>query len=57
MTIYSLTNTLTANVPEIKAVKILLEGKELPSLKGHVSTIDPFKPDLDLYAPVKEGKN
>jgi len=57
MTIYSLTNTLTANVPEIKAVKILVEGKELPSIKGHISTVDPFSPDPDLYAPVKEEKN
>lgn len=57
VTIYSLTNSLTANIPEIKAVKILVEGKELPSIKGHVSTTDPFRPDPDLYAPVKEEKN
>ncbi len=56
-TIYSLTNTLTANVPEIKAVQILIEGKALPSIKGHISTGNPFRPDSDLYAPVKEGKN
>ncbi|MEE9911248.1 MAG: GerMN domain-containing protein [Deltaproteobacteria bacterium] len=55
-TVYSLTNTLTANVPDIKAVKILVEGKELASLKGHVSTSNAFKPDPDLYAPVK-GRN
>jgi hypothetical protein len=55
-TIYSLTNTLTANVPAIKAVIILIEGKELPSLKGHISTVNSFKPDPDLYAPVKEER-
>ncbi len=54
VTIYSLTNTLTANVPAIKAVKILVEGKEIQSIKGHVSTINPFKPDPDLLVPVKE---
>jgi hypothetical protein len=53
VTIYSLTNTLTANVPAIKAVKIIIEGKELPSIKGHISTVNPFRPDPDLYAPVK----
>jgi hypothetical protein len=57
VTIYSLTNTLAANIPEIKAVKILVEGKELPSIKGHISTINPFRPDPDLYAPVKGEKN
>ena len=54
VTIYSLTNTLTANVPDIKAVKILVEGKELSSIKGHISTINPFKPDPDLLVPIKE---
>jgi hypothetical protein len=57
VTIYSLTNTLTTNVPAIKAVKILVEGKELPSIKGHISAVNPFRPDPDLYAPVKEEKN
>lgn len=56
-TIYSLTNTLTANVPEIKAVQIIVEGKELPSIKGHIATIHPFRPDADLYVPVKPKKN
>lgn len=56
-TIYSLTNTLTANVPAIKAVKILVEGKELPSIKGHISTMAAFVPDPDLFAPVKAEHN
>lgn len=56
-TIYSLTNTLAANVPEIKSVKITVEGKELPSIKGHISTIRPFMPDPDLYVPAKENIN
>jgi hypothetical protein len=56
-TIYSLTNTLTADVPAIKAVKILLEGKELSSIKGHISTIAAFAPDADLFAPVKSESN
>jgi len=56
-TIYSLTNTLTSNISEIKAVKILVDGKELSSIKGHISTLNPFRQDPDLYAPVKEEKN
>ncbi len=56
-TIYSLTNTLTSNVPAVKSVKILVDGKELPSIKGHISTVNAFKPDPDLFAPVKSEKN
>jgi len=56
-TIYSLTNSLTTNVPEIKAVKILVEGKALSSIKGHISAMNSFKPDPDLYAPVKGENN
>jgi len=55
-TIYSLANTLTASIPDIKAVKILVEGKELPSIKGHISTAEPVRPDPDLYAPFKEER-
>jgi len=56
-TIYSLTNSLTTNVPDIKAVKILVEGKALSSIKGHISAMNSFKPDPDLYAPVKGENN
>lgn len=56
-TIYSLINTLAANVPEVKAVRIMVEGKSLASIKGHISTVGVFMPDPDLYAPVKEEKN
>ena len=55
-TIYSLTNTLAANVPAIKGVKILIEGKEVPSIKGHISTAQVFEPDRDLFAPVKAAE-
>ncbi len=47
-TVYSLTNTLTANLPEIKKVKILIEGKSRESLKGHIGLDQPFYPDKEL---------
>jgi len=56
-TIYSLTNTLAANIPAIRGVKILVEGKELPSIKGHISTAQVFEPDRDLFAPIKAETN
>ncbi len=53
-TIYSLTNSITQNIPSIKKVKILVEGKELSSIKGHISTQKAFSPDLELLISGKE---
>jgi len=36
-TIYSITNTVTENVPGIKRVRILVEGEERETLAGHIS--------------------
>ena len=49
-TVYSLTNSLTANIPEIKAVRILIEGKEVDSLKGHVSLKQSFSFNREYLA-------
>lgn len=52
-TIYSLTNSITQNISGIKKVKILIEGKEVPSIKGHISTLKAYSPDLELIIPEK----
>jgi len=55
-TIYSLTNTLIVNMPEIKKVKILIDGKEQDSIRGHVSIRSAFNFNEELIAPgAKEG--
>ncbi|MDP1992418.1 MAG: GerMN domain-containing protein [Syntrophales bacterium] len=57
-TVYSLTNTLTVNMPSIKKVKILIGGKERESLKGHIGLKNPFTINRELIAPPapqKEG--
>ncbi|MDR2861056.1 MAG: GerMN domain-containing protein [Syntrophobacterales bacterium] len=41
-TIYSLTNSLIHNLPSIQRVKIMVDGKAIPSIKGHVSTQGAF---------------
>lgn len=46
--LYSLTNTLAENIPEVKSVKILVAGKEIPSIKGHIDTRRPFSPNREL---------
>jgi Sporulation and spore germination len=42
LTVYAIVNAVTANAPDITGVQILIEGKEVDSLAGH----------LDLRAPL-----
>lgn len=44
--IYSLVNSLTLNIPEIRRVKILVNGAENGSLGGHVSLAPFFKTNM-----------
>ena len=45
-TIFSIVNTLALNIPEIEAVKILIEGREAKTLAGHIDIRFPFRPDI-----------
>jgi len=47
-TIYSLTNSMTQNIPDIKKVKLLVDGKDISSIKGHIATRKAFSPDPEL---------
>ncbi|MGA1840494.1 MAG: GerMN domain-containing protein [bacterium] len=42
MTIYSLVNTVMENFNTINGVKIMIMGKEIETLKGHIDTRYPF---------------
>jgi hypothetical protein len=55
-TVYSLTNSLTANIPVVKKVKILVDGKERESLKGHIGLKQPFTANRDLMVPASPPK-
>jgi hypothetical protein len=46
--IYSMVNSLTLNIPEIDAVKILISGKEAMTLDGHIDVRFPFKANMLL---------
>jgi hypothetical protein len=48
MTIYSIVNSLTLNFPEIKRVQILVDGKGMETLAGHVSSGQPLGPNPGL---------
>ncbi len=42
LTVYSLANTLISNLPTVKKVQILVEGREVPSLAGHLDLSIPY---------------
>lgn len=42
LTIYSLVNTLTDNFEAVERVQILVEGKIIETLAGHIDTTKPF---------------
>ncbi len=48
MTVYSMTNTLTLNFPQIKRVQILIDGKAVETIAGHLSIKKPVPPNPDL---------
>jgi spore germination protein GerM len=48
MTVYSMTNTLALNFPQIKRVQILIDGKTVETIAGHLSIKKPVLPNPDL---------
>jgi spore germination protein GerM len=48
MTIYSIVNSLSLNFPQIKKVQILIDGKAVETITGHLSLKQPVSPKPDL---------
>ena len=48
LTIYSIANSLILNVPEVEAVKILVNGNETATLAGHIDLQVPLKANMLL---------
>jgi spore germination protein GerM len=48
MTVYSIVNSLSINFPQIKRVQILIDGKPIESIAGHLSLKQPIPPKPDL---------
>jgi spore germination protein GerM len=46
LTVYALVNTLTLNLPAITGVQILVDGKEVDTLAGHLDLRRPLEQDL-----------
>jgi len=55
LTIASIVSTLTANDPQIRRVKILIEGKERETLAGHAD-LTRFYSSADMDALVKDAR-
>lgn len=50
-TIYSIVNALTVNLPAITRVQILIDGKEVDTLAGHVDLRHPLQKNLKWTEP------
>ena len=46
LTVYTIVNALTANLPAITSVQLLVEGKEVDTLSGHVDLRRPLSKNL-----------
>jgi spore germination protein GerM len=47
LTIYALVDALTANLPAVKAVQVLVDGKAVDTLAGHIDLRHPITKNLD----------
>jgi hypothetical protein len=58
LTIFSLSQTLIANFPAVKTVKILVEGREVQTLAGHLDLTIPYgRAPLYLQPPSERAEN
>ena len=48
LTVYSIVNALTVNLPAITTVQVLVDGKEVETLAGHVDLRRPLARNLDV---------
>jgi len=48
LTVYSIVNALTANLPAVTAVQLLVDGKEVETLAGHVDLRRPLEKNTAL---------
>lgn len=53
LTVYAIVNAVTANLPAIQRVQLLVEGKEVDTIAGHVDVRRPLERDMTL---VREGR-
>lgn len=47
LAVFAIVNAITSNLPDVSAVQILIDGKEVDSLAGHVDLRQPIKRTTD----------
>ena len=50
LTVYALVHAVTANLPAVHRVQILVNGHEVDSLAGHIDLRNPLEPDPSLVS-------
>jgi hypothetical protein len=48
MTVYAIVNAITTNLPAVQRVQILVDGKEVDTIAGHVDVRRPLERDVSL---------
>lgn len=56
LTVQAIVNAVTANLPSIQRVQILIDGKEADTLAGHVDLRRPLPRDSSLVQPAPDGQ-
>jgi len=51
LTIYTIVNALTANLPAVKSVQLLVDGKQVETLAGHIDLRRPLQKNLAIIEP------
>jgi germination protein M len=54
MTVYSIVNTLSTNLPQIQGVQILVDDHSVDTLNGHMNLSRPLKPDFSMARDQEE---
>ena len=58
LAVYAFVNTLTQNFPEVRQVRFLVDGREAPTLAGHVDLTRAFVKRIDLLRQEStDGRN
>jgi len=56
LSVYAIVETIERNFPQVHEVAILVDGRELPTLAGHVDISQPLAPRSDLIMDLKRDQ-
>jgi spore germination protein GerM len=54
-TVYSLANSLSQNLPDVKQIRIQVGGKDVTTIKGHIDLREPITPNKDFVKQAQAG--